>query len=146
MRKQHRKANTRDAEPVLIPVSIGELIDKITILEIKSERIADTAKLLNIRYELDLLRAVWEEHRMVDPAIDALSNSLKKTNETLWRVEDDIRECERRQDFSPLFIELSRAVYRNNDERAALKHKIDTLAKSAIIGEKSYAPARDSLG
>jgi len=90
VRKQHRKANTRDAEPVLIPVSIGELIDKITILEIKSERIADTAKLLNIRYELDLLRAVWEEHRMVDPAIDALSNSLKKTNETLWRVEDEL--------------------------------------------------------
>jgi tetratricopeptide (TPR) repeat protein len=125
-------------EPLLIPVAVAELLDKITILEIKHERIADPAKLLNIRSELDLLRAVWYRRRSVDPALDLLIEELKKTNEILWEVEDDIRECEKRQDFGRRFIELARAVYRNNDRRFALKRQIDESTGSALIEEKSY--------
>jgi hypothetical protein len=131
-------SNAGADEPALIPVSIGELIDKITILEIKAERITDVAKLVNIRCELGLLRAVWDRRRAGDAAIDAFTESLKKTNEILWIVEDDLRDCEMRQDFGPRFVELARAVYRNNDKRAALKRQINALSRSAIIEEKSY--------
>lgn len=102
----------------LIPVSIGELVDKITILEIKAERINDAMKLVNIRYELDLLRAAWDRCRVADRRIDVLGDALKRINEILWVVEDDIRECERQQDFGPRFIELARAGYRNNHQRS----------------------------
>jgi hypothetical protein len=126
-------------EPVVIPVAIGELADKITVLEIKAERIADAVKLKNVRAELDLLRAVWQQRGGRGPVLDELIRELKKTNESLWVIEDDIRECEHRQDFGPRFIELARAVYRNNDERALLKRKINELTGSSIIEEKSYS-------
>jgi hypothetical protein len=130
---------TTDAsEPVLIPVSIGELIDKITILEIKAERVADTSKQLNIRSELGLLRAVWNRRGPADPVLNTLIKELKETNEALWAIEEAIRECERHLDFGPQFIELARAVYRDNDRRSALKHKINELSESAIVEEKFY--------
>jgi hypothetical protein len=132
------QSHTRTDAPPLVRVSIGELVDKITILEIKAERLTDAAKLINIRHELGLLRAVWERCRVAVPAIDALAAALKKTNETLWAVEDDIRECEKQQDFGPRFVELARAVYRNNDQRAALKREINAISGSVIIEEKSY--------
>jgi len=138
-----RRTGLRTEEPPLIPVAIGELVDKITILEIKAERITDATKLLSVRYELGLLRAVWEKRRVADPALDALIAALKNTNEMLWTVEADLRERERRQDFGPRFIELARAAYRNNDRRSALKRKIDVLSGSAIKEEKSYDDTAD---
>ena len=130
---------TTDAsEPVLIPVSIGELLDKITILEIKAERISAPEKLHNVRCELEQLRAVWERRGAPGPALTDLIGGLKKTNQRLWTIEEDIRECERRRDFGPRFIKLTRAVYRNNDRRWALKRKINELLGSAIVEEKSY--------
>ena len=130
---------TTDAsEPVLIPVSIGELLDKITILEIKAERIREPEKLHNVRCELEQLRAVWERRCAPGPALTDLIGGLKKTNKRLWTIEEDIRECERRRDFGPRFIKLTRAVYRNNDRRWALKRRINELLGSAIVEEKSY--------
>ena len=129
---------TNASEPVLIPVSIGELVDKITILEIKAERISEPVKLDNVRCELEQLRAVWERRGAPGPALTDLIGGLKKTNERLWTIEEDIRECERRRDFGPRFIKLARAVYRNNDRRWALKRRINELLGSAIVEEKSY--------
>jgi hypothetical protein len=129
----------RGLRAVLVPGAVGELVDKITILEIKAERIADAAKLANVRSELDLLREVWDQAGGSDLGLDALMEELKKSNEALWQIEDDIRECERRGDFGPRFIELARSVYRNNDRRAELKRKINELSGSSIIEEKSYS-------
>jgi|SRR5271165_216533 len=123
---------------MLVPVAIGELIDKITILEIKAERITDPAKLRNIQRELSQLLPLWNRRREAGPVLDALARELKKINEVLWTIEDDIRECESRQEFGARFIELARAVYRNNDRRAALKRKINELSGSTITEEKSY--------
>jgi Family of unknown function (DUF6165) len=127
------------AGAVLIPVAVGELVDKITILEIKSERIGNEAKLANVRAELALLHEAWERHGGPGPGLDALIANLKTTNEALWQIEDDIRDCERGADFGPRFIELARAVYRHNDRRAELKRQINEQSGSAIIEEKSYA-------
>jgi tetratricopeptide (TPR) repeat protein len=129
----------RTGEPLLIPVAIGELADKITLLEIKAERIAEPAKLRNIRSELEQLHAVWQQRGPVDPVVNGLLAELKDANETLWVIEDDIRDCERRREFGPRFIELARAVYRHNDRRAELKRQINELSGTAIIEEKSYA-------
>jgi hypothetical protein len=126
------------SEPVLIPVSIGELLDKITILEIKAERIREPVKLHNVRCELELLRVVWQRRGAQGLALTDLIGRLRKTNERLWTIEEDIRECERRRDFGPRFIKLARAVYRNNDRRWALKCRINELLGSAIVEEKSY--------
>jgi hypothetical protein len=123
---------------VLVEVSPGELIDKITILEIKLARLADAAALANVRREYDAL----ERERARLPAsaeLARLASELKAVNETLWVIEDDIRDCERAKDFGAAFVELARAVYRNNDRRAALKREINLLLGSAIIEEKSYA-------
>lgn len=128
-----------ESQPVLIPVAIGELADKITILEIKAERIIDAVKLQNVRVELDLLRTVWKQRGPAGRALDTLIGELKKTNESLWMIEDQVREFERRQDFGPRFIELARAVYRNNDRRFELKRTINELSGSGIVEEKSYS-------
>jgi hypothetical protein len=125
-------------EPVVIPVAIGELVDKITILEIKAKRIPDPTKLLNIHAELKVLLEVWNRCGMSNAALKVLIKKLKQTNETLWAIENDIRQCERRRDFGPHFIELARGVYRNNDLRSALKREINERSGSAIIEEKSY--------
>lgn len=126
---------------LLIPASVGELIDKITILEIKLNRIADPAKQQNISRELKALMAVVEQHQLGYPqgVLAALGQQLSAVNQLLWQIEDDIRECERQADFGERFVELARAVYHRNDERAAIKRQINDLCGSELVEEKSYA-------
>lgn len=125
---------------IQIPVSYGELIDKITILEIKQVRIADPVKRGNVSHELTLLQAVWDASAAAQgAAIDDLRAALKAVNEALWQIEDDIRDKERQQDFDDGFIALARAVYHQNDRRAALKREINLRLGSTLIEEKSYA-------
>jgi len=128
------------APRIEVPISVGELVDKVTILEIKSEKIPDAAKLANIRRELDALTAVLKPSLAATPALASLKAELRAINETLWRIEDDIRDCERQRDFGAAFVELARSVYRTNDRRAATKRKIDELTGSELLEEKSYAP------
>lgn len=125
---------------ILVPISPGELIDKITILEIKAERIADAAKLAHVRAELDALAAVRARSVPGSAALNALTGDLRAVNADLWQIEDDIRDCERAGDFGPRFVELARAVYVTNDRRAALKREINTALGSALVEEKSYRP------
>jgi hypothetical protein len=125
---------------LLIPGSVGELFDKISILEIKSERITDTAKVAFVRHELALLRDIAATcgTPSADPA--AALTELKTVNEALWEIEDSIRDCEREKDFGPRFIELARAVYKTNDRRADLKRALNLIYGSSIVEQKSYAP------
>lgn len=123
---------------VMIPVSWGELFDKLTILEIKKERISDKPKLKNISRELDELLAVSNAHELPDQLLTDLVAELRSINETLWDIEDDIRTCERLEDFSSSFIELARSVYKTNDKRAELKLRINRLLGSELVEEKSY--------
>jgi len=123
---------------VEVPVSAGELVDKITILEIKAERITDAAKNANVRRELAALGPVLAPLMRGQPALAELKTTLREINEALWRIEEDIRDCERRKEFGARFIELARAVYRTNDRRAAAKREIDTLLGSELVEEKSY--------
>ncbi|MFL9827784.1 DUF6165 family protein [Rhodoplanes sp. SY1] len=124
---------------IVIAVSAGELVDKVTILEIKSERIADPAKLANIRHELSVLGEPLAPLLAAHPGVAPLKAALRGVNESLWQIEDDIRDCERHGDFGEGFVALARAVYRTNDRRAALKREIDTLVGSELTEEKSYA-------
>ena len=123
---------------ILVPISPGELIDKITILQIKSERMSDAAKLANVRVELEILESTWQAspHARID--VSAEWADLKRINEQLWVIEDDIRDKERDRQFDQRFIELARAVYVTNDERAAIKRRINTKLGSRIVEEKSY--------
>jgi hypothetical protein len=124
---------------IKVPISPGELIDKITILEIKSARMTDAAKLANVRTELALLQATWRESAFAKQDIDAEWKALRDINAKLWDIEDDIRDKERHRTFDARFIELARAVYVTNDERAAVKRTINTKLGSTIVEEKSYA-------
>jgi len=126
------------ADVIKVPVSFGEVLDKITILEIKSERIKDEAKVRNVRLELDELSATWNEAVKDQSAIAGLRKQLKAVNEELWVIEDDIRDEEAGQNFGPKFIELARAVYVTNDKRAALKKDINLALGSRFVEEKSY--------
>jgi len=123
---------------ILIPISPGELLDKITILQIKSERIADPAKVTNVRTELEMLDKAWRQAVDEDDEIAALTAELKSINEALWEIEDDIRDEERNSRFGERFIELARAVYVTNDERANAKKKVNLHLNSSIVEEKSY--------
>ncbi len=122
------------------PISLGELIDKITILEIKAVHIGDEAKLKNVTHELNVLNNKIDE--LLDAAgktkLEPLKKSLKDINQELWIIEDDIRDCERDKDFSDKFIQLARAVYFTNDKRAAVKKDINLAFGSELIEEKSY--------
>ena len=120
------------------PVSFGELIDKITILEIKSEQIRDAAKLANVRAELDLLNATWTQNPASRTDILAERAELKRINEALWGIEDEIRLKEKAQAFDARFVELARAVYFTNDKRAAVKRAINLKLGSQLVEEKSY--------
>ncbi len=121
----------------------GELIDKITILEIKSEQITDAAKRHHVGTELAVLVEA-RDHAMPDSAeLTRLAAELKAVNETLWRIEDAIRLCERDEDFGPRFIALARSVYHTNDRRAAVKRQVNELLGSRLIEEKSYATYGD---
>ena len=126
------------AQTVLVPASIGELIDKITILEIKSTRIADAAKLANVRHELALLNEIKNRHWSSDDALHRLSAELRAVNEGLWNIEDEIRACEKQSAFGSKFVALARSVYMENDKRSALKREINLLFNSAIVEEKLY--------
>ncbi|MEO1459105.1 MAG: DUF6165 family protein [Pseudomonadota bacterium] len=128
------------AGTVTIEVAAGELVDKITILEIKTERIADAAKRANVARELETLVAARAAALPASEALETLTAALKRVNEALWQIEDDIRDCERAGDFTERFIALARAVYRTNDERAALKRRINDLLGSRLVEEKSYRP------
>ena len=125
---------------VTIEIAPGELIDKITILEIKTERIADPAKLANVRIELDTLAKSRDAALAPSETLIDLTAALKTVNEALWEIEDDIRDCERTNDFGPKFIELARSVYITNDKRAALKRDINAHLGSELVEEKSYQP------
>ncbi|MDJ0777564.1 MAG: DUF6165 family protein [Gammaproteobacteria bacterium] len=123
---------------ILIPISPGELLDKITILQIKAERIDDATKVANVRVELELLTRVWDGAVEVDDEISALTAELKSINEALWEIEDDIRDEERNKRFGERFIELARAVYVTNDRRADAKKRVNLHLNSNIVEEKSY--------
>lgn len=123
---------------LMIEVGAGELIDKITILKIKADRMTDPAKLRNVKHELDVLSRAREENLNQSSELDRLEDQLRKVNEALWVIEDDIRACEAVRDFGPKFIELARSVYIQNDRRAAIKKAINELCGSSIIEEKSY--------
>jgi hypothetical protein len=124
---------------LLAPVSPGELIDKITILMIKSRRIGDPDKLANVRVELEALRACWQGSRYAGQDIAQDEAELLAVNERLWDIEDRIRDKERQQLFDVEFIELARAVYIENDQRAAAKKRINVALGSTLVEEKSYA-------
>ena len=125
---------------VLVDIAPGELIDKITILAIKSERMDDETKLANVRHELDILTATRDKNIPASNELDELTAKLKTVNEALWVIEDDIRDCEAAKDYSQKYIDLARAVYVTNDERANLKREINLLLGSDIVEEKSYKP------
>lgn len=124
---------------IKVPVSPGELVDKITILQIKSDRITDPEKVANVRIELMLLEQTWRDSAHATSDIDAEWAALRRINEKLWDVEDRLREKERVRTFDKEFIDLARAVYFTNDERAAVKREINTKLGSKIVEEKSYA-------
>lgn len=124
---------------ISVEVSPGELIDKITILEIKLERIEDADKLANVKLDWETLSAARDAAIKPSGELERLSAELKQANERLWRIEDDIRDRERNKDFGDAFVELARGVYKTNDKRAALKREINELLGSSLIEEKSYA-------
>jgi hypothetical protein len=128
---------------ILVPVSPGELLDKITILRIKADRISDPAKLVNVRHELRLLERTWSESGAAAAADVARDEkALQEVNAALWDIEDRIRDKEAAHSFDAGFIELARAVYVTNDERAAIKRRVNDALGSKIVEEKSYKPYR----
>lgn len=128
--------------PILAPISTGELLDKITILEIKAQRITDAGKLRNVDKELTTLRAVVGEFVVLDDLGLGLMDELREINNALWDVEDKLREYETRQDFGEHFIQLARSVYISNDKRALVKKKLNELTGSVLVEEKSYTVVR----
>jgi Family of unknown function (DUF6165) len=125
-----------------VPVSFGELLDKIAILQIKSERMNDASKLANVRHELTALEQTWMAHPAAGHEIASLRAALKAVNERLWVIEDDIRIKEQRQEFDAEFVRLARAVYFENDERARIKREINRALGSSYVEEKSYQDYR----
>lgn len=125
---------------ILVPLSPGELLDKITILRIKVVRITDPAKVANVRLELDLLEKTWRDAGCAAFDVARDERALQAVNERLWDVEDLIRDKEAKQTFDREFIDLARAVYVSNDERAAIKKRINVQLGSRLVEEKSYKP------
>jgi hypothetical protein len=125
-------------QTLTVPISLGELTDKITILEIKCARITDPDRLHNVEHEYRLLSDLWGSSVPDDQELSDLRAALQAINQTLWQVEDDLRDHERRGDFGPGFVDLARAVYRNNDRRAAIKREINQRFNSDLVEEKSY--------
>jgi hypothetical protein len=136
-------SNGHDGLP-RIPVSWGELVDKVTILEIKARRLTSEAGRANVRKELDLLGAILAG--AVAARVSDLKDRLTAVNERLWDIEDSIRVKESRGEFDDGFIRLARSVYIENDERAAIKREINVLLSSQLVEEKSYAPYRQGKG
>ena len=127
---------------LLVPVSPGELLDKITILRIKVARIQEAGKLANVKLELALLEATWRDSGCAGHGVAPDERALQDVNERLWDIEDRIRDKEARQTFDRDFIELARSVYVCNDERAAIKKRINLQLGSRLIEEKSYKQYR----
>jgi hypothetical protein len=127
---------------ILVPISPGELIDKITILRIKAARISDAGKLVNVKTELEALERVWLESGLPITQVAADEAALQDVNTRLWDIEDRIRDEERQQHFGAEFIALARSVYFENDARSVLKKRINLALGSRIIEEKSYQPYR----
>ncbi len=125
-------------EQISVPISPGELLDKISILEIKSERMKDEEKLSNVRRELALLNSTWSTRVAADDTVLRIHSELKNINEALWEIEDNIRDKERLREFDERFIELARSVYFTNDKRAAAKKALNVHLGSEIVEEKSY--------
>lgn len=148
-RRRAREDEPRDDAPerptapgapcgVTIEVSPGELVDKITILELKAERLSDPSARFNVTTELALLCAARDAALPASAEMDALTDALREVNADLWSVEDDLRACEARGAFDAAFIALARSVYRLNDHRAALKRQLNLLLNSRLMEEKSY--------
>jgi len=125
---------------ILVPLSPGELLDKITILRIKAARMTDATKVQNVRLELSLLENTWRDSGCADFDVAADERALQSVNEKLWVVEDRLREKEAARAFDTEFIELARTVYIANDERAAIKKRVNLQLGSRIVEEKSYKP------
>ena len=123
---------------LMVSVSAGELLDKLTILEIKSERIKDEEKLRNVHKELDILRKTWVESPLSRFDVSTVVDNLKRVNESLWDIEDLVRLKEAAQTFDDEFVRLARSVYRINDQRAAIKRELNGLLGSELMEEKSY--------
>jgi hypothetical protein len=123
---------------VSVPISLGELLDKISILEIKNKKILNESKILNIKKELNGLKKVLDELNINSSESNSLYNKLYKINLTLWEIEDSIRVLEKNEDFGEKFIELARAVYKTNDQRFEVKNDINKLFNSEYVEEKSY--------
>ena len=126
------------SDQINIPISPGELVDKITILEIKKEFIDDVNKLKNINHEYDLLMQIYNNDVSITDGVDELKTKLKNINLSLWKIEDDIRDCERDKIFNDAFVELARSVYFTNDKRSKIKLEINLLLNSSLVEEKSY--------
>lgn len=124
------------------PVSFGEILDKITILEIKAININDSQKQTNVKNELAILQKTWDEHVSASDKINDLKNQLKKVNQDLWNIEDNIRIKESKKEFDDEFIQIARSVYFENDTRAAIKKEVNLLLGSDLIEEKSYQDYR----
>jgi len=124
---------------IKIELSVGELLDKITILQIKAERIEDAAKLENVNKELSVLLSLWEASPYSQNDLKAQINELKAINEELWDIEDKIRDKEKQQEFDKEFVEVARSVYFTNDKRADVKKVINSKTGSELIEEKSYS-------
>ncbi|MBD9368694.1 DUF6165 family protein [Xanthomonas sp. XNM01] len=127
---------------IQVPVSFGELLDKISILQIKSERMSDEAKLVNVRSELSALETTWMAHPAAVGNIVQLRAQLREVNERLWDIEDEIRVKEKAQEFDEDFVRLARSVYFENDERARIKKQINLALGSSYVEEKSYQDYR----
>jgi hypothetical protein len=123
---------------ILVPLSPGEMLDKITILRIKAARMSDPAKVANVKHELALLEKTWKDCGAAAVDLGTAEADLTRVNEKLWVIEDEIRDEERAKRFEEKFIELARAVYFTNDERAAIKKRVNLLLGSTIVEEKSY--------
>ncbi len=123
---------------ILVPISPGELLDKITILRSKAARMSDPLKIANVKHELALLEKTWKDSGAAAVDLGPEEANLTHVNEKLWVIEDDIRDEERAKRFGEKFIELARAVYFTNDDRAAIKKRINILLGSSIVEEKSY--------
>jgi hypothetical protein len=136
---QSTAAAGRPVGPIRIETDPGDLIDRITILEVKTARITDAAKLANVKTQLAVLSAARDRAIVQSAELSSLHDQLRDVNAKLWDIEDDIRLCERDQNFGPRFVELARAVYHTNDQRAALKRAINTLLSAAGGEEKQYA-------
>jgi hypothetical protein len=134
---EHPARVNRRPPAIRVEIAPGELLDKIAILQIKTKRISDAAKLKNVRHELEVLQKARESLPDL-PQLAALVAELKEANEALWEIEDAIRDCERQGDFGPRFIELARSVYKTNDRRAAVKRHINDLLGSKLVEEKAY--------